>query len=250
MKRLVCCLAAIAALLFTACHNEEVLPTEGMGTVKFQVINYEQISLNEVTRATAATSLAHLEMGIYDAVTHELIDSVKTQSGDGNYGSFSATLPYGEYIVVFLGFEGGKASHLKNLNSIQFAENYVPNFFYKTLNLTVSPSTSGSQNIALARAVSAFKIQSEGYIPSNLSTMTIVAKGGGYVFNAETGLASSVLQKTSSYNVSSYAGKESIGMKINQRTTYTGAFFGDGKATSGFNLTLENDQWDDINHSY
>ncbi|MBQ8050767.1 MAG: FimB/Mfa2 family fimbrial subunit [Bacteroidaceae bacterium] len=286
MKRIAISFAAIAALLLTACHNDEAQPAEGMGTINFQVINYEQISLDEVTRA-AATSLAHLEMAIYDATSHELIDSVKTTSSDANYGSFSATLPFGEYTVVFLGFDGSKASHLKNFNQIGFADNYVPNFFYKKLDLTVSEKSSGNQNISLARKVAAFSIKSEGYIPSNLSTMTIVARGGGFIFNAETGQASAVAQKTSTYNVASYAGKESIGinvytflpseettmnftvtatdsngevivskefadvpMKINQRTIYTGSLFGDGTSTNGFDLSLENDAWEEVNNTY
>lgn len=287
MRKLAFFLTAFAVLLLTACSSEEDQPANGVATISFQVINYEQISLDEVTRAASVDTLAHLEMGIYNATTRELIDSVKTTKSDSNYGTFSTTLPFGEYIVVFLGFDGSKASQLKNLNRIGFADYYVPNFFYKTINLTVSQSTSGSQNISLARAVSAFTIKSEGYIPTNIDSITIVAKGGGYIFDTEKGLAAAVSRRTIVNNVSEYAGTESIGitlytflpseeanmdftvkasdgngeeivskeftnvpMKINQRTIYTGSLFGDGTNTNGFNLTLENDQWDEVNQTY
>ena len=278
---------AMLAFILTSCTNESVKPMDGMGTIRFNVLNYEQVSLDEVTRASAATALAHLEMAIYDASSLEIVDSVKTAKGDEGYGSFSATLPFGDYIVVFLGFDGSKVSSLKQIKNIGFTDAYVPNFFYKTLSLTVSPSLTENQEITLSRAVSAFSIKSQGYIPNNLKNITIVANGGGYRFNAQTGLATSTSRRTSTFDVSNYAGTESVGitvyaflpseettmnftvtatdtngevlaekefpnvpMKINQRTIYTGSLFGDGTETQGFNLTLENDVWSDINYTY
>ena len=280
-------LFAMLAIMLTGCSNESEKTLNGTGNIRFDVLNYEQVSLDEVTRASAATALAHLEMAIYDASSLEIVDSVKTVKGSEGYGSFSATLPFGDYIIVFLGFDGSKASSLKQIQNIGFSDAYVPNFFYKTLPLTVSPSSTGSQEITLSRAVSAFSIKTQGYIPNNLKNITIVANGGGYRFNAQTGLATSISQRTSTFDVSSYAGTESVGitiyaflpsnetamsfnitatdtnddilaekvfsnvpMRINQRTIYTGSLFGDGTETQGFNLTLENDVWNDINYTY
>lgn len=278
---------ALLAIMLTSCSNESEKPANGTGTIRFDVLNYEQVSLDEVTRASAATALAHLEMAIYDASSLEIVDSVKTAKGDDGYGSFSSTLPYGDYIIAFLGFDGSKASSLKQIQNIGFADAYVPNFFYKTLSLTVSPTSDENQEITLSRAVSAFSIKSQGYIPNNLKNITIVANGGGFRFNAQTGKATSVSQRTSTFDVSNYAGTESVGitvyaflqsdeatmsfnvtatdangdvlaekvfpnvpMRINQRTIYTGSLFGDGTETQGFNLTLENDVWSDINYTY
>ena len=273
--------------MISACsdNNEQPQP-EGQATIRFEVTNYEQVSLDEVTRA-AATALAHLEMAIYDASTLQLVDSIKTKSGDSGYGSFSASLPFGDYVVLFLGFDGSRQSILKNIQSIGFTENNVPNLFHKVINLTVSPSSATSQDVTLSRAVAAFSIKSQGYIPTNLQTLTIVATGGGYKLNGQTGWAANVAQRTTNFNVSAYAGKESVGvsvysflpsedanmnfsvtatasngevlaqkdfsnvpMKINQRTIYTGSLFGDGTQTQDFNLSLENDVWNDVNLEY
>ena len=279
--------AAMLAIMLTSCSNESEEPMNGMGTIRFDVLNYEQVSLDEVTRASTATALAHLEMAIYDASSLEIVDSVKTAKGDDGYGSLSVTLPFGDYIIVFLGFDGGKVSSLKQINNIGFSDAYVPNFFYKTLSITVSPTSTENQEITLSRAVSAFSIKSQGYIPNNLKNITIVANGGGYRFNAQTGLSTTTSQRTSIFDVSNYAGTESVGitvyaflpsdettmnftviatdtngevlaekefpnvpMKINQRTIYTGSLFGDGTETQGFNLTLENDVWSDVNYTY
>ena len=280
-------LLVAAALMISACsdNNEQPQP-EGQATIRFEVTNYEQVSLDEVTRA-AATALAHLEMAIYDASTLQLVDSIKTKSGDSGYGSFSASLPFGDYVVLFLGFDGSRQSILKNIQSIGFTENNVPNLFHKVINLTVSPSSATSQDVTLSRAVAAFSIKSQGYIPTNLQTLTIVATGGGYKLNGQTGWAANVAQRTTNFNVSAYAGKESVGvsvysflpsedanmnfsvtatasngevlaqkdfsnvpMKINQRTIYTGSLFGDGTQTQDFNLSLENDVWNDVNLEY
>ncbi len=280
-------LLVAAALMISACSNNNEQPQpEGQATIRFEVTNYEQVSLDEVTRA-AATALAHLEMAIYDASTLQLVDSIKTKSGDSGYGSFSASLPFGDYVVLFLGFDGSRQSILKNIQSIGFTENNVPNLFHKVINLTVSPSSATSQDVTLSRAVAAFSIKSQGYIPTNLQTLTIVATGGGCKLNGQTGWAANVAQRTTNFNVSAYAGKESVGvsvysflpseeanmkfsvtatasngevlaqkdfsnvpMKINQRTIYTGSLFGDGTQAQDFNLSLENDVWNDVNLEY
>ena len=101
-----------AAVLLVACQNDEkeaANPSaEGMGTIKFQVTNYEQISFDDVTRAGSISSLNYLAMGIYDADTKALVSSEQKHKDDNGYGGFSATLPYGDYIIVFLGYTGSR----------------------------------------------------------------------------------------------------------------------------------------------
>ena len=163
----------------------------------------------------------------------------------------------------------------------------MPNFFYKTLELTVSSSTNNAQTIALERAVAAFMVKSNGDIPMDLSKIRISATGGGHHFNAKTGTAAKAEDRSYTYNVSSYAGKESITitffsfltategimnfsvtamdgednvirhrdfndvpMKVNQRTTYTGSFFSKDESVRGFSLTLANDAWEEYNNTY
>ena len=280
-------LAFVLLMLTTACSNDTEQPTEGSATLNFRILNFQQVSLDEVTRATNAETLDHLDMAIYQAATHALVSNTQTAKGSENYGSFSATLPFGDYNIVFLGYNGSRTAQLTSPESIQFADFYVPDFFYKTLPLSVNASTNQEQNISLARAVAAFTIRGEGYIPTNTQDMTITAKGGGQVFNALTGKAAETADMTRSYNLSSKAGGTSFGinfytflpatestmdftvtaydtkggelakrtfndvsMKINQRSIFSGAFFGNGEAASAFNISLENPEWDDVEHTY
>lgn len=288
MNKLVLMMGTVLSLLLVACSNEsENQPNEkGMGTVSFFINNYEQVSLNAPTRATA-TSLNHLDMAVYDAATSELVESKQTSQDDNGYGSFSITLPYGSYTIVFLGYDGSRLANLTNPTSITYADNYVPNFFYKTISLTISSSESAAQSIALRRAVAAFTVRSNGDIPMNLSKIKIASTGGGHRFNALTGTASSLESREYTYNMASYAGKESLSiafftflaaeeatmdftvtaldesnavirsreftnvpMKINQRSIYTGSFFSAEASTQGFSLTLDDDEWTETNYTY
>ena len=273
-------------LLMTACSSNEEKAPSGEATLNFYVTNYEMVSLDHVTKA-AATTLQHLDMAIYNTQTEELISATQTSNGDNGYGTFSATLPYGSYTIVFLGYDGSRQANLEQLTSIFYADDFVPNFFYKTLELTVSSSTNNAQTIALERAVAAFMVKSSGDIPMDLSKIRISATGGGHHFNAKTGTAAKAEDRSYTYNVSSYAGKESITitffsfltategtmnfsvtamdgednvirsrdfndvpMKINQRTTYTGSFFSKDESVQGFSLTLANDVWEENNNTY
>ena len=276
----------VCLLLMTACSSNEEKTPSGEATLNFYVTNYEMVSLDHVTRA-AATALQHLDMVIYNAQTEKLISTTQTSEGDNGYGTFSATLPYGSYTIVFLGYDGSRLANVEQLTNICYADDFVPNFFYKTLELTVSSSTNNAQTIALERAVAAFMVKSNGDIPLDLSKIRINATGGGHHFNAKTGTAVKAEDRSYTYNVSSYAGKESITitffsfltatestmnfsvtamdgednvirhrdfndvpMKINQRTTYTGSFFSKDESVQGFSLTLANDAWEESNNTF
>ena len=273
-------------LLITACSSNEEKTPSGEATLNFYVTNYEMTSLDHVTKA-AATTLQHLDMAIYNSQSEELISVTQTTQEDNGYGTFSATLPYGSYTIVFLGYDGSRKADVEQLTSICYADNFVPNFFYKTLELTISSATNNAQTIALERAVAAFMIKSNGDIPTNLNKIRISATGGGHHFNAKTGTAVQVEDRSYTYNVSSYAGKESISvtyfsfltategtmnfnvtaldeadnvirsrdfndvpMKINQRTTYSGSFFSKDESVQGFSLTLADDEWEENNNTF
>lgn len=274
-------------LLMTACSSNEEKTPSGEATLNFYVTNYEMVSLDHVTRA-AATALQHLDMVIYNAQTEELISATQTSEGDNGYGTFSATLPYGSYTIVFLGYDGSRLANVEQLTSICYADDFVPNFFYKTLELTISSSTNNAQTIALERAVAAFRLNNSDDIPMNLNKIRVTATGGSHHFNAITGKASKTESRTYTYDVSKYAGQSNkpiftfftfltaneatmnfnvtaldegnnvirsrdfndVPMKINQRTTYTGSFFSKDESVQGFNLTLANDMWEENNNTF
>ncbi len=289
MRKFILFPLAAVVMLFTACQhteNEEV-PANGTGSINFNVINYEQSSLDDVTRATDISSLSHLAMGIYDATTNAMVSIVQQSNGDSDYGTFSAQLPYGSYTIVFLGYTGSRQANMESPTDIYFADNYVPDLLYKTISITISSSESASLSIALKRAVAAFTVRSEGDIPSNAAKMRISSTGGGHVFNALTGYAKQTADRSYTFNLTSVAGTAtmqvnyytfltsdeatmdfsvvardasdadirtreftSVPMKINQRTRYTGDFFASDQSTQGFTISLEDGDMTEDNHTY
>ena len=286
-------LLTIAATILAACSNEDTI-ADGNKAITFYVTNYKQTSLDDIAASapalvtsTSASSLAHLDIAIYDSESHALITSEQKNVGDEDYGSFSVTLPYGNYIVVFLGYEGSRQANLSFIERICFADNYVPDLFLKKIDLSISSSTPTTNTITLSRAVAAFRLKSSYDIPADLSKMVITANGGGHHLNALTGYANEAEERSYTYDVSSYAGKTDLAitvytfltnnssamtfaasalneadeeirsrtftnvpMKINQKTTYTGSFFTDGMGISNLSLSLDSNEWNDANYTY
>lgn len=289
-KRL--CLAARTALLallcaatclLSACTTNSVEgPSEGSKTIAFQVTNYIQQEFGEGTRATPASSssaLQHLVLGIFDASTNRMVGSMQVQDrGDEGYGSFTATLPYGRYWLVFLGYSGDRACTMESPERVYFAGNYVPQTFLCARELEVNAQTAAQSDIILRRAVSGFQLQIEDAIPTAASTFLCKAMGGGNVLNAKTGLATTVTGKESVLDIPESAhgqsGKritlylfltsnpermdvevsaldaqkevlasrkfEGVPMKVNTLTVYKGRFF--SGLPYGFGVSVE-EEW-------
>ena len=287
MKKIFFILAS-AALLLTACHNdEEHRPAEGEGCLSFQVINYQQYSLDDETTRAAVSSVDHLDMAIYDGTTKELVKHLHQPKDTTGYGTFSVTLPYGTYHAVFLGYKGERRANVENLESICFPDDFVPHLFAKTLSITIDNPEEEAQSVSLKRQVAAFKLGSRGDNPGNLSTLTIEATGGSHHFNALTGVGAQVESRSYTYDVSKKAGADTLSvtfftfltneeatmsftatardasqeelrkreftnvpMKINQRTQYNGYFFDADKGTSGFTLSLDDEEMTNTTYSY
>lgn len=288
MKTLVRLTLSACVLLLTACHdtaNETPLPEQGSGTISFSVLNYEQLSYDD-TRSDAPqlSNLDCLDMAVYSVGTNTLITNERKENGDEGYGSFSATLPYGTYNIVFLGYSDKRRAELDSPTNIVFTDNFVPNCFCRTLPLTVDAENLGTRNISLQRVMADFTLVSKpGNIPENLATIRITATGGGHHLNALTGYAPQAEERVFSFNVAGVdrkkdliltyhtflpeqetamnftvaaldtEGKEirtrtfsNVPMKINQRTRYTGDFF----VPDVFNITLEDKEWNIEEHNY
>ncbi|MBO4612738.1 MAG: FimB/Mfa2 family fimbrial subunit [Bacteroidaceae bacterium] len=291
MKKIFFLLASV--MILTACQNdsEEQPATKGEGRLTFQIVNYEQFSLDdETTRGTDALtidSLSYLDMAVYDANTDTLVSHQHQAKGANGYATFSATLPYGKYNVVLLGYEGSRQAIVTSPTNICFADDFVPDFFYKTLAVTIDKPETTAQNVALQRSVAAFTINSQGQNPANLDSLAISSQGGSHHFNALTGKGATVEERTYTYNMSGRAGKNSflntfftfltedectmnftataydaqknvlrtrqftdVPMKVNQRTRYTGNFFTADQSAAGFTLSLDYKKWEDKDFNY
>lgn len=105
--------AIVLTSMFASCHSDDnavVLPQDDMVNLKFNIVNYEQYSLDELSTAEAratnsvyggtraagtVSALAHLVLGVYDS-EGQCYMKVLQDKGDAEYGNFSISLPHGE----------------------------------------------------------------------------------------------------------------------------------------------------------
>lgn len=291
MKNIILPLVALAAACACSCtQSAPEAPAQGEKTITFQIANYEQTSLDSTgTRATSAASLAHLAMAVYDAATLKPATTPTIQdAGQTGYGSFSLTLPYGDYVLVFLGYDNQRTPDLSNPKQITFTDNYVPNLFSKSLRLKIDEAAQGAQRVSLSRSVACFSLVCEDATPTSLSSLNYTIQGGSGSLNALTGYASEVQERTFTFgSLTSWLGKKgmqvnlytflpgeecemnfiidaqdakgkslrtrtfkSVPMRINQRTRYTGPFFAVDAAAPQFTLELDSDEWTETTHNY
>ena len=87
MKHTLSLLLSTALLLLGSCQSDEPAAPQpsGMGSITFDVINYEQYAFDEVTRVSV-DSLAHLDMAVYDAAADTLVCLIQQHNGEDGYG--------------------------------------------------------------------------------------------------------------------------------------------------------------------
>ncbi len=293
-------LSATMALgvLLTACSssNDDITPSsseKGEGTINFVVTNYEQINIDSLaaTRSVAATALDTLVLAVYDAETHELVQEIiKQSSNDDSYATFSLTLPYGDYVIVCVGYNGnGNTINMDDPTNISFSQLGLLDFHSKTLWVTVDDDTSSTQSLVLSRRVASFAVIFTDTIPNdyyyirftygtcyrtyNAITDCAATATSGYVREVdqhtkvgvtghkismyfflpeEEGSLDNVLVEALDVDKNVLASHTftNVPMKINQMTQYSGNFFTTEEATSEFSVSLETITWNYVNYTF
>lgn len=291
MKKITLILAAALTLL-TACHSDDdTTPTTAeVGRITFEVVNYQQYSMDDPTRAETlpVDELAHLDLAVYKTESNALILQQHQKKGDEGYGTFSASLPYGSYNVVMLGYQGSREAIIDDITAICYKDDYVPDFFYDKKTITVDKPETEAKDVVLKRAVACFNLISSGKNPSNLKSISFTSHGGSHHFNALTGMGSKVESRTYSFDATKYAAADTLNfgfftfltslettmnftvtakdsegnvlrtrdfnnnvpMKINQRTQYKGWFFAPETGASGYTFLLDGNKWNDVPYTY
>ena len=182
----------LSVFLLVSCQTEEREPQSNYGELSmlFHITNYFQYGFDDLTRTAAADKLAHLAFAVYDADADTLVSPLIQQDrGSEGYGTFNVRLPYGNYRLLFLGYDGNKQLVLTSPHSVAFAEDYVPHtFLYSTL-LQITPDTPPARDIVLKRVVSAFRLSLLDAIPAEVHRFCMQCDVGGSVLDATTGFS-------------------------------------------------------------
>lgn len=255
---------------------------EGSRTLTLQVTNYKQYLMDEEDGTRAATSIDTLEnlaLAVFDGTTGELKQGIiKQKKGDKGYGTYSVTLPYGNYQLTIVGFNGTHPLKTFTANEIAFEDGYVPHTFLCNKDLTVNAETSDNQSITLKRAVAAFRLIMLDKIPDDVASMKIQASNGGAALNPKTGFSTTNTGSTYTYSITLSKGQEGksvtnylfvpanptvvtytvtaldskdaivrqrkfehVPMQINYRTTYKGEFFAADNMNGKMQLMVDMD---------
>lgn len=198
------------ALVASACSRLEEVASNDEQTkqVSFVVVNYEQLPMDDVTRASGAEVLDNLMLGVFDAKTGEqVLEPIVQKKGCEGYGTFTLNLPYGEYQLSFVGYQKDVACAKFSSTTISFADGYVPVTFLCNKNLTVNAETNAVESIVLKRAIAAFVIDLTDVIPSSVATIRFASTKGSASLNPQTGFAVSNDGRTHEVNVESSRNK-------------------------------------------
>lgn len=198
-------MASCTLLLSMSCHSsqDETIVPEGQRTITFSVANYKQISFDDLsssasTRAVSTnhpSTLAHLLMAVFDAETGQQVlspiqrDYKDYEKKPNEYPQFSMTLPYGNYRLLVLGYNGNHSCNIASLNHISWEGDYVPNTFLYCDEFTLTMETEPTKEITLKHVVAAFRLTAEDAIPSELKKMHFSSTAGGTVLDATAGFA-------------------------------------------------------------
>lgn len=221
-------LLILAPCVFTSCQSEtdDAPQAEGQGTITFSVSNYRQISFDDLSSSAVSRAsnqvvmdLANLSLTVFNVKTGEKVSTLLHKSSDYDdsaekaktFPQFSVTLPYGQYRLLVLGYNGSRACNITSVNQISWEENYVPNTFLYSEEFTLDKDAALSREIALKRVVAAFRLTAEDAVPAELKKMRFISSAGGTVLDATTGFAPQSTGRTSDILVpASYVGRESL----------------------------------------
>ena len=203
-RSLLLLLAPSTLFLLMSCQSEpdDAPATEGQCTVSFSVSNYRQISFDDlsssaISRASSQVvmDLANLSLTVFNADTNEKISTLLHKSSDYDdsaekaktFPQFSLTLPYGHYRVLVLGYNGSRACNITSVNQISWEENYVPNTFLYSEEITLDKDANLNREITLKHVVAAFCLTAKDANPAELKKMRFKSSAGGTVLDATSG---------------------------------------------------------------
>lgn len=271
--------------LLNSCNNvtihEEVRQENQKVKVNLNVASFGMIPFNDyygMTKAQADGCCKKIHFALFQNDTREVFETQDLGTTE-NFGSLQLDLSVGQHQLLIVAHNGDGNPTMTKINSVAFNNKETlktTDTFYYCQTITISADGTNDFNIALQRAIAAFRITISDDIPSNVVKLAFSSNGGSANLNPVTGWGASkgphsdeiaVTPGQKVYEIYSFPSSESIEYKItvtaydargnnltetifdkvpmkkNQITTYTGNLFDGGVKTfmeSGIGLTIEN----------
>ena len=217
MKKVMMAMAAAAMLL--SCENEEPTVTvqmkrsgEEMEKKEITFTFGDAMAMQPMTRATL-TELNLTDLWMFDYVDGQLVTDCHQLSTDDGFGSLSLSMEYGTHTLYFVASRGANPTVSTEDKTITWQT--VRDTFGATLQMTVEPSTSGTQTVSLNRVVGKLKISVTDVVPDNAAKFVVTPSTWYYGLRYDTGEAVNSQNTPISVNIpSSYIGTTDLVMNV------------------------------------
>lgn len=266
---------------FVNINNSEMLESDGI-EMTFTISSIEQISFDDENTGTRATrNITELcsRITLVFFQDGKKVKTIHQKDTDDEFGNLQTTLPAGEYKFVALAHSSNGNPTITSLEEINFSSVKTTDTFYYYGELDVTEPQD--LNLSLKRAVAMVRFVVSDNAPEEVTKMKFYYTGGSSTFNAITGYGSKNSKQTEYRDVleAAHSGEsyyeiytfpheqegllkltvtaqtddddeylervfESIPVKINQITKYTGKFFENAQKPGEFKVTMTTgDEW-------
>ena len=266
---------------FVNINNSEMLEGDGV-EITFKVSSIEQVSFDDENTGTRATrNITELcsRITLVFFQDGKKVKTIHQKDTDDEFGNLQTTLPAGEYKFVALAHSSNGNPTITSLEEINFSSVKTTDTFYYYGELDVTEPQD--LNLSLKRAVAMVRFVVSDNAPEEVTKMKFYYTGGSSTFNAITGYGSKNSKQTEYRDVleAAHSGEsyyeiytfpheqegllkltvtaqtddddeylervfESIPVKINQITKYTGKFFENAQKPGEFKVTMTTgDEW-------
>ena len=201
-----CVIALLAAMVLTACSNEQEECVFNGSTAENQTevtLSFSPYEMGAMTRAatSVATVVTHLDVWLYESGSE--VAAIHQSSSDDGFGTITATLDKTKtYTLYAVGHKADGATLSDGI--ISFTDDKVTHsMFYTT---TFSPATTTSLSCLMNRIVADFRLEITDDIPAAVKKIRFTVNGVYDRWNVSTGGTHS-LDRVSTIN---YGGTSSI----------------------------------------
>lgn len=181
--------------------------------IMFKIKEYEQEPFSDKTRAVLSKACSHLTY--IDCVNGKEEQKIDQTSSENGFGIITTDLSFGTHELFFIGHNQDNLDF--NINNYNLLFSKIGDTFTHYLSIEVNQDTKSSQSISLVRQVAKFELVATDAIPTNITSLYIVATNGSTTLNAKNGKGGikSIQSKTINIPISF------IGTKNNTFSCYT-----------------------------
>lgn len=186
----------MATMLMAACTSDNNNDSENLvAQVNVQVADFavstEGIASRAVQSAAEYTNVKAITLAFFHADGTVALQTTQLRADDSTYdtfGSFSVTLPYGDYTMMVMGYGSETPVVINSMTDVAFSEDRVREMLTFTRSVSIRTETI-DLSATLNRIVARLGVVSTDGRPANAPKVRLTVSKGGKTFNPMTGLS-------------------------------------------------------------